>query len=79
MLKLFPQNNLKNFPHPFDREAFERAACYNELRQFCNASSVPRETLDRALKQYAFECKFVFYLFMRLAHRLSLKQIPSDK
>ena len=55
MLKLFPQNAFSNFSKPLGYEFVERAACYNELCQFCSVNSVSRETLDRALKQYAFE------------------------
>lgn len=60
MLKFFPQNNFKNLTQPVNGEIFKRAACYNELRHFCNSDTVSKEVLDRALMQYAFEGKTGF-------------------
>ncbi|XP_061176448.1 sperm-associated antigen 17-like isoform X2 [Saccostrea echinata] len=56
MLKKLPFQTLINLPRPTSAEAKERAARLQELIHFCATDGLSQSEIDRAFKQFVFEC-----------------------
>ncbi|CAH1799483.1 unnamed protein product [Owenia fusiformis] len=56
MLKYLPFEGALQFPHPTSRAAKERASRLQELIHFCATDGLTQSEIDRAFKQFVFEC-----------------------
>ncbi|XP_064627357.1 sperm-associated antigen 17-like isoform X2 [Lineus longissimus] len=56
MLKYLPFAGMSHLPAPSSRTAKERAARLQELIHFCATGGLSQSEIDRAFKQFVFEC-----------------------
>ncbi|XP_074656457.1 sperm-associated antigen 17-like [Tubulanus polymorphus] len=56
MLHYLPYFGLNSFPRPVSRIAKERASRLQELLYFCTTDGLSPSEIDRAFKQFVFEC-----------------------